>query len=570
MDVNRLLSDELSYELRARNLPSEGTVANKRMMLRNALHMERSGSLPSYLPVNLDIESEIEICGRKLLDLARDIENFDEANRDNEFRRIYSRLVHVTTRLKRLPVNVEDVHRAMIAELYTRGFSLMEQLNEVYSRLNEVENLQPQKAGEASSHPALVHQEQRTILDSPNDPSSSVIDELNPLLPQVNPCLYNSQQPEIQASGNFVEDLIDLGQSAPRKVSFGIQTSSILPREDNSFQRSAVEPRNTRHAHNSTFGAQSFQFKAPHQSSPHSVISKSNSAPTTISAPSVVYVENPHHFVNVSSWNIHFNGESGSLFEFLTRVEEFRLSRGVSKDRLFKAAPELLRGTALNWFRSMNITSWDELVDKLKSSFLPFDYEYALNEEIRQRSQGPQEKVIVYISSMQNLLNRLSNKPDEPMRVALIRRNLLPYLQNALALQSVRTVEELTRLCRTIEETSLRAQQYTPPKTNHRYLLEPQLAYRTNDAATRVGAVNMIPAMTESKSVQMESKPEQSGRTQRKVTTCWNCDTPGHRFGDCKMPRQKFCYKCGHKGTIARECSKCQGNALMGYRRTGE
>lgn len=66
-------------------------------------------------------------------------------------------------------------------------------------------------------------------------------------------------------------------------------------------------------------------------------------------------VENTERSINVSSWNLYFNRESGSVLEFLQRIEEYSLSRCVSKDRLFGAAPELQHGTALKWFISENI-----------------------------------------------------------------------------------------------------------------------------------------------------------------------------------------------------------------------
>lgn len=86
MDINRLLSDELSYELLIRNLPTTGTVADKRVLLRNAIRMERSGCLPSYSTVQLDFETELGVCTDKLKDLANSIEQFDVNNKDNEYK----------------------------------------------------------------------------------------------------------------------------------------------------------------------------------------------------------------------------------------------------------------------------------------------------------------------------------------------------------------------------------------------------------------------------------------------------------------------------------------------------
>lgn len=553
MDINRLLSDELSYELRVRNLPVGNTVADKRVLLRNAFRIERSGFTPSYRPVELDVGLEIETCRRKLTDLARDIENFDLENRDNEYKRLYTRLVHVNGRLKRLPVSSEDERWGELSELSTWCLLLLERLTEIFSPDTVVTNAKEANDVNINNNILTNIPSSSHILDSPVPPLGAAVNVENPLVQQLQQLDLNGQPAEANRNDpEPEEDLIELGQPRSRRVSFGVQTSSADSLQYSvRAQPSAEElsPTNLvpiRHT-NSTFLRNDFPAGARNQLSP-----------------SVVYVESQDRAVNVSGWNIHFDGETGSLFEFLQRVEEFRQSRGVSKDRLFKAAPELLRGTALHWFRSENISSWDELIKKLKSNFLPYDYEYALNEEIRKRSQGPQEKAIVFIASMQNLFNRLSNPPDEGTRVTLIRRNLLPYLQNALALQPVGTVEQLTRLCRSVEETSLRAHQYVPPTTNPRHLLEPQLAYRK---PMNTSVPHQVNAVYHGGGESNFSTIPQAG-TNRK-TDCWNCDLPGHGFRTCSAPRQKFCFRCGHKGVTIKECPRCNtGNGRQSQRRT--
>nr|CAH7731063.1 unnamed protein product [Callosobruchus chinensis] len=58
--------------------------------------------------------------------------------------------------------------------------------------------------------------------------------------------------------------------------------------------------------------------------------------------------------------------------------------------------------------------TWDELVVKLKQDFLPYDYEVDLWDEIRNRTQGSLERVVMFVAVMENLFNKLgSNKPSE-------------------------------------------------------------------------------------------------------------------------------------------------------------
>uniref|UniRef100_V5H321 Retrotransposon gag domain-containing protein n=1 Tax=Anoplophora glabripennis TaxID=217634 RepID=V5H321_ANOGL len=139
-----------------------------------------------------------------------------------------------------------------------------------------------------------------------------------------------------------------------------------------------------------------------------------------------------------------------------------------------------------------NLHSWDDLVDKLRSAFQPYDYEQALWEEIRRRTQGSQEKLINYISVMENMFARLSDKPSEETRVQIIRRNLLPYLQTQLAIFPLRDIHELIRLGRSIEETEFRVQRFCPPSTNTRLLVEPEFAYRKQTNSNPVYSVQAL------------------------------------------------------------------------------
>lgn len=76
MDIYRLLSDELAYELLIRNL-SLGTVQENRARLSRALQKETSAPLSIDWP----IAKEFDICNQKLVNLANDICNFNTENR---------------------------------------------------------------------------------------------------------------------------------------------------------------------------------------------------------------------------------------------------------------------------------------------------------------------------------------------------------------------------------------------------------------------------------------------------------------------------------------------------------
>lgn len=80
-------------------------------------------------------------------------------------------------------------------------------------------------------------------------------------------------------------------------------------------------------------------------------------------------------------WNVKYDGQ-GSVNDFLQRIEELRVSRGVSKTQLLFPAAELFTGDALLWWRTQSFNDWDELVLRIKEFFQPYNYEYSLWDEI--------------------------------------------------------------------------------------------------------------------------------------------------------------------------------------------
>nr|CAI5856522.1 unnamed protein product [Callosobruchus analis] len=144
MEVNRLLSDELTYELQARGLPIGNTVAEKRLLLRESLRQERLG-----------LSTPPTSATWKLGELRRAVGQFDDSNRDNEFRRIYTRLIHVSDRLKRIEC-VTPLLEAQRASLISDANELVRELNLAYEEAREVvaEELQT-KGATVAEHPQI-------------------------------------------------------------------------------------------------------------------------------------------------------------------------------------------------------------------------------------------------------------------------------------------------------------------------------------------------------------------------------------------------------------------------------
>lgn len=250
---------------------------------------------------------------------------------------------------------------------------------------------------------------------------------------------------------------------------------------------------------------------------------------------------------DISKWGVKFLGErTGSINAFLERVEELRRTRGVTEAQLFQAAAELFDSRALIWYRAncQRVTTWRELVAELKAEFLPVDYDDRLWEEIRKRTQGPDEPIGVYVAIMERLFDRLGSKCEEEAKLRTIRRNLAPFLQQQLGLTDVSSIQELIKLGRMVEATRASVESFVPPSARSRRTLEPDLAY-IGLVTSEVAAVSLRP-----------------DRTERPTPRCWSCGELGHISRRC--PRSVWCLGCRTPGVQRYECPRCNPDPPQG------
>lgn len=245
----------------------------------------------------------------------------------------------------------------------------------------------------------------------------------------------------------------------------------------------------------------------------------------------------------VSKWNIsRFDGDSNkvSLNAFLENVEELRLSRNVTPEQLFSSASDLFMGKALIWFRSIRaeVHNWSELIDYLRLQFLPADYNDKLIDEIKNRTQGPNETIGMYIAIMTNMFNRLTVHISEAAKLKILMKNIAPFYQSHLGLVKVDSVKQLLDLGRQLESRKESIEAFTPPPRNPKNLMEPDLAY--------IYAPSSVSAPTD---------------LETDIAACWICNKGNHRAAECpsKSERQ-YCFKCGNPGFTVRTCTKCNSN----------
>ncbi|KAK3915834.1 Activity-regulated cytoskeleton associated protein 1 [Frankliniella fusca] len=148
--------------------------------------------------------------------------------------------------------------------------------------------------------------------------------------------------------------------------------------------------------------------------------------------------------VDLHKWGVQpFSGDqSVSVCSFIADIEEKARWRGVNLNALVAAAYEFFIGDAKVWYRSVSekIDSWKEFCMRLKEQYLPPDYYDNLMEEIRDRKQGPEESVGVYVANMCALFDRLGSgvdeeyRQDEGWKLAITVKNLAPYYTERLSL----------------------------------------------------------------------------------------------------------------------------------------
>lgn len=257
----------------------------------------------------------------------------------------------------------------------------------------------------------------------------------------------------------------------------------------------------------------------------------------------------------VHKWGLSFSGDTTvSVTSFLERVQELQLARDVSHEELFDSASDLFTGKALVWYRGVrpSMTCWQDVESLLKETFLPSNYNDDLLTEIKERTQGAHENVSLYIATMQGLFNKLCPVPTVPEQLRIIRKNLLPYFMNHLALRDIETIPELNKLCRKLAECKTQVGKFKPPPTKLG-LLEPEMACLT------VGSGNQ-PRVQFSRPPVKYRPNSPPNRNVNPTRRCWNCSDVGHLAPACPNPRTVYCFGCGRQGVMRQNCPRCSEN----------
>lgn len=235
----------------------------------------------------------------------------------------------------------------------------------------------------------------------------------------------------------------------------------------------------------------------------------------------------------VSSLNLKFSGSS-CVRVFLQRLEELCASRGISEQILFASAAELFEGDVLSWYRSIRsqCSSWSEVKQGLIDEYLPYDFDRRLMQEIRVRTQGPNENIVTYVALMLNYFSRLSYIVPEKDKFDIIYQNIRPEYSVPLCTTEITDLKKLKELCRMLECGKYRAQTFVEPSKPRSGCLAPDLACKSIQPKVHaaVAAENLF---------------------------CARCRVSSHCLADCTSTAI-VCFRCGKQGVTVPRCPNCR------------
>lgn len=128
MDVDRLSSEELQYELVIRGVIPDATVAQLRAQLRSALKKEKIDKKIKFPTYPFSFNEDEEAVNAGIIVLGGLINDFEDSVHGGSYKKINTKLWHLDGRLKRIKPN-DDTETSTVAELQAKLVSLKEQLD---------------------------------------------------------------------------------------------------------------------------------------------------------------------------------------------------------------------------------------------------------------------------------------------------------------------------------------------------------------------------------------------------------------------------------------------------------
>lgn len=152
--------------------------------------------------------------------------------------------------------------------------------------------------------------------------------------------------------------------------------------------------------------------------------------------------------------NLTFSNDANeSINAFLERVIVKANQHDLSEKELLEVLPSLFKKSAEVYYKSRikDNMSYDEVIQTLRTVFMPLEKEEALKLEIRSRRQKYEESYFEFSSYMCEQNVRLNEPFSEEELVKIIKPNLLPKYQASFAGRKIVSLTDLESICYEIE-----------------------------------------------------------------------------------------------------------------------
>lgn len=288
---------------------------------------------------------------------------------------------------------------------------------------------------------------------------------------------------------------------------------------------------------------------------------------------------------------LKYDGKS-CIRAFIQKLEEFRLAKSFSEQKMLLSATDLFTGDALHWYRATKskITGWESLITALYADFDLVDYDYRMISEIRSRSQGVGENVVVYFAIMEGMFCRLIKPMCEEDKMEILLHNIRPCFATMIAASNVKSVDELKQTCRNFEKVKSRSDNFKEPPSVGSDTLAPEFGFTEVRKETRRNLntfqSNRNPSFQQANNSSQDSRnpsfqqadssfqparyfqpPLRNPRTPGPGVApisqvyCYRCRVSTHSMRDCQAERTIFCFRCGKKDVRRPDCPNCSAPA---------
>lgn len=290
-------------------------------------------------------------------------------------------------------------------------------------------------------------------------------------------------------------------------------------------------------------------------------------------------------------------GDLQSPDEFLDHLENFCLVHGVKlEDRLSRVVPAALQGSAKLWFRFTEaFADWSTFATAFRKEFAPVDEKKRLKEELRLRTQHPEENLKQFIYVIASYYDRIGDDVTEAEKVERVLEQMHPQFQDFCAGKTFASLKELAQAADGLMERVWRRVQYVPPPQPTNQVAR-DLAFYSKSATTHAPAQSAAVAaapvpppvasqawplhpaslqpsyyrdqLSAVRAVRMlhqtglhSSFQKYPAANQPPQIQCHRCGGIGHIQRQCPTARRQGsprCFKCGQLGHMQ---ARCQGNS---------